>query len=49
MLESRGRRAYLIILRGRRWIIDFLLDVGHRPVIPDHAFRGSVRHHTDLP
>jgi len=48
MLKSRGWRTHLIILRGRCWVIDFLLDVGHRPVISDHAFRGSIRHHTDL-
>lgn len=48
MLESRSRRTHLIILRGRCWVIDFLLDVRHRPVIPDHAFCGGIRHHTDL-
>lgn len=48
MLKRRGWRTHLIILRGRCWIIDFLLDVRHCPVIPDHAFRSSVRHHADL-
>ena len=48
MLKSRGWRTHLIILRGRCWIIDFLLDVRHCPVIPNHAFHGSVRHHADL-
>lgn len=47
MLKSRGWRTHLIILRGCHWVIDFLLDVGHRPVIPNHTFR-SIRHHTDL-
>lgn len=48
MLKSRGRRTHLIILRGCCRVIDFLLNIRHRPVIPDHAFRSGIRHHADL-